>query len=430
MEENNPMPDETIPSNLIAETLVLPNDVREYHIGRELTQLFPDRAVVQCSEYSFDIDEFARDGHCLVTVRPDLYHQFIVSFRGVKFELGQSDRNGWFEVAWQGKIVQVVMVSWHQDGCLNSHYWVIAETDAIVKAFYRAVCEWVSEIRGEVLVFSNGQWQKDENLFRALKNATFDNLTLPPGLKQEIQDDFAQFLSSQEIYERYRIPWKRGVLLIGPPGNGKTHTVKSLLNWLSVPCLYVKSFKARYRTDQQNIQDVFERARQATPCILVMEDLDSLINDGNRSFFLNELDGFAVNTGIILLATTNHPDRLDPALVNRPSRFDRKYHFELPAPPERFAYMRAWDTRLDAELHVSDECLSALVTETEGFSFAYLKELFLSSLMRWISNPTRASMEVVLTEQCAVLREQMHAMNLIPPVETEVETDVEFEMEE
>ena len=73
-----------------------------------------------------------------------------------------------------------------------------------------------------------------------------------------------------------------------------------------------------------------------------------MITDQNRSFFLNQLDGFAHNDGILTLATTNHPDRLDPAIVDRPSRFDRKYHFGLPALRARARTWRMWNGTLDA----------------------------------------------------------------------------------
>ena len=66
---------------------------------------------------------------------------------------------------------------------------------------------------------------------------------------------------------------------------------------------------------------------------MVLEDLDSLINDGNRSFFLNQLDGLENNDGLLVIGTTNHYDRLDPAITKRPSRFDRKlfvYSYNLP----------------------------------------------------------------------------------------------------
>jgi transitional endoplasmic reticulum ATPase len=69
---------------------------------------------------------------------------------------------------------------------------------------------------------------------------------------------------------------------------------------------------------------VFAKAREFSPCIVVLEDLDTLIDESNRSFFLNQLDGLKGNDGLLLLATTNHLDRIDPSLSQRPSRFDRK----------------------------------------------------------------------------------------------------------
>jgi SpoVK/Ycf46/Vps4 family AAA+-type ATPase len=203
----------------------------------------------------------------------------------------------------------------------------------------------------------------------------------------------------------------------------------------------VKGFKSEYATEQENLGAVFERARIATPCFLVLEDLDSMIDDENRSFFLNELDGFESNTGLVVLATTNHPDRLDPAILNRPSRFDRKYYFNLPAVDERRAYIVAWNNagKVDsktgtggdwltgeacphAELRLSEPAIAEVVQQTENFSFAYMKELFLSATMQWMStrgmtlaseaallNATDASMDEIVLEQAALLRAQMTA---------------------
>ena len=75
---------------------------------------------------------------------------------------------------------------------------------------------------------------------------------------------------------------------------------------------------------------VFEKARAEAPCVLVLEDLDSLINDGNRSFFLNQLDGLENNDGLLVIGSTNHYERLDPAITKRPSRFDRKLFVYFP----------------------------------------------------------------------------------------------------
>jgi AAA+ superfamily predicted ATPase len=163
------------------------------------------------------------------------------------------------------------------------------------------------------------------------------------------------------------------------PIASKTHTVKALVNLTKQPCLYVKSFNGYWGTDDDRIRDVFTRSRKTTPSIVVLEDLDSLIDKENRAFFLNELDGFAMNTGVVVIATTNHPEKLDPAILDRPSRFDRKYYFTLPAPPERLAYVVSWNQSLKPELRVTEVSLPKLVEATDGFSFAYLKELFLSS---------------------------------------------------
>ena len=69
---------------------------------------------------------------------------------------------------------------------------------------------------------------------------------------------------------------------------------------------------------------MFIKAREMSPCVVILEDLDSLITDRNRSFFLNQLDGLEGNDGLLVIGTTNHFEKLDPGLSARPSRFDRK----------------------------------------------------------------------------------------------------------
>jgi SpoVK/Ycf46/Vps4 family AAA+-type ATPase len=283
----------------------------------------------------------------------------------------------------------------------------VAEERKIAEDFFQSVCDWSCEVQGEILVFHDGCFEKDKQLFDSIKTTTFENLILPDLLKRQVQNDFQQFFNSREIYERYGIPWKRGALFIGPPGNGKTHTLKALVNQLGRPCLYIRSFKSD-DTEQENMSEVFKRARTMSPCVLVLEDLDSMIDDQNRSFFLNELDGFQTNTGVVVLATTNHPDRLDPSILDRPSRFDRKYYFELPREKERFAYIAKWNQDLQAEMRVSERGASAVVKKTEGFSFAYLKELFVTAMVQWVTSGGFQSMDGVLLSQSEALRKQMN----------------------
>jgi AAA+ superfamily predicted ATPase len=160
---------------------------------------------------------------------------------------------------------------------------------------------------------------------------------------------------------------------------------------------------------------VFTRARRNAPCLVVLEDLDALIEDENRAFLLNELDGFANNDGVVVIASTNHPEKLDPAILDRPSRFDRKYHFTLPELPERLAYIQHWNQALQFEMRLADSEAVAVAEYTRRFSFAFLKELFLSTMMEWIgaqvsgqaSNGVGGGLGEAMLERATLLREQL-----------------------
>lgn len=393
--------------NFIRDALYKPNDYIAYHVGRELAELHPGKTILEGTTWYFDLEAFVRAERCSVIEQKSVFHQVRTEWEGVGRKLRQQVENSWLNVLWKGQLLEVVLISWAEDRCRQRHHWIVADDPKLAEEFFDAVCEWSCEVRGEILVYHDGDFQKDKKLFESIKSTTFDNLILYGSLKQQIQNDFQQFLESREIYERYRIAWKRGAIFIGPPGNGKTHTLKALVNQLGKPCLYVRSFKSEYETEQENMAEVFKRARMKTPCIVVLEDLDSMIDDKNRAFFLNELDGFQSNTGVVVLATTNHPQKLDASILDRPSRFDRKYYFQLPAQAERLAYIAKWNEELQPELRVSDWCAKRVVQRTEGFSFAYLKELFVASMVQWMSSGRNRSMDDVILAQTDLLREQM-----------------------
>ena len=315
---------------------------------------------------------------------------------------------GEFVVEWRGHDIRIFVLR-HATSCGWDHSsWIVGENKEITEKFCCEMLSWDHDIRQEVLVFEDGYWSKDEDLYRAIGGATLDNLVLPPSFKTEIVSDLERFFASKDRYAQYGVPWKRGLLLVGPPGNGKTHAIKALVNHLQKPCLYVKSFRtAAGEEAPRNIRAVFARARSSAPCVLVLEDLDSLIGEDNLSFFLNELDGFAENNGIILVASTNHPERLDVAIVDRPSRFDRKYHFNLPNYEERMAFLSFWDNSFDEAMKVNSDVRERLAQATEGFSYAYLKELIMSSLMKWVDTHGRGpTMGEVMIETCALLQSQ------------------------
>ncbi|MEH2422182.1 MAG: ATP-binding protein [Nostoc sp.] len=392
---------------LITEALNLPNNAISYHISQELAAIYSQKILLEGSDDSFNLEEYADANLCEIQNDSHIHNQVLTGWNGMDNEIYKYTENASFEVTWQAEKLDVLLMSWQQGYCKIRYYWILADSKELAEKFFTAVCDWNAEIRDEVLVFEDGYWNKNPDLFQSIQGANFQNLVLHGNLKEDIQDDLINFFASREIYANYGVPWKRGILFIGSPGNGKTHTVKALINQIQQPCLYVKSFKSEYDTDSENIRKVFKQARQSAPCILVLEDIDSLLSDENRSFFLNELDGFADNQGIVTIATTNHPERLDSAISDRPSRFDRKYHFELPDISERRAYITLWNDKLKIAMRLSDQAIDQMLALTDGFSFAYLKELFLSSMIRWMGAMETGGLEKIMVSQVAILREQM-----------------------
>ena len=393
--------------NFIRDALHKPHDYIAYYVGRELAELHPGKTILEARTGHFDLDAFVRAGKCSVIKEKSVFQHVKTEWEGVGQKLKQHIENAWLNVLWKGQLLDVVLITWAEDCYRRRHNWIIADEQKVAEQFFDAVCEWSCEVRGEILVYQDGIFHKDKQLFDSIRNATFDNLVLPKPLKQQIQNDFQQFFESRALYEQYGIPWRRGAIFIGPPGNGKTHTLKALVNELSKPCLYIRSFKSDYGTEQENIAEVFQRARMTNPCLMVLEDLDSMIGNTNRAFFLNELDGFQANTGVVVLATTNHPGKLDSSILDRPSRFDRKYYFHLPADAERLAYTCKWNEEMQPELRLSESGAAAVVRQTEGFSFAYLKELFVASMVQWMSSGRNSGMDDVILAQTELLRQQM-----------------------
>ncbi|MEL7505717.1 MAG: ATP-binding protein [Cyanobacteria bacterium J06554_1] len=415
---------------LILEALRMSPASIPYYVSQFLAENFPGKVILEGDSYYFELRKYAEEGLCTTqsistielpagyaaTARETVvYNHVMTLWDAKKLKLRYEQKNFCFEVQWQDHTLMVLQLSWPQsyfDDC--RYYWILADTQAVADEFFAAVCQWNSQVREEVLVFEGGFWQKNRDLYASIKSATLENLVLAGTLKEDIYEDAQRFFDSQPLYAEYNVPWKRGLLFIGPPGNGKTHMVKALVNSLGYPCLYIKSFKTRQSSDTDNMRLAFNRVREAAPCIVVIEDLDALVDDENRSFFLNELDGFALNDGVLMIASTNHPERLDIAILERPSRFDRKYHFESPKLADRVAYLQLWNQKLKSEMQLSADDIDAIATSADNFSYAYLKELLLSASMVWVQKRTPGTMATIMVEQLEKLRTQMQSQSSEP----------------
>ena len=149
-----------------------------------------------------------------------------------------------------------------------------------------------------------------------------------------------------------------------------------------IPTLYVRTLTSAYGPEYA-ISAIFGKARQQMPCFLVFEDLDSIVSDNVRSYFLNEVDGLLNNDGILMVGSTNHLERLDPGISKRPSRFDRKYLFPEPDMEQRVQYCEFWRHKLadNEEIEFPVKLNKAIASITKGFSFAYMQEAFVAALL-------------------------------------------------
>ena len=404
---------------LFREVLAAPTSSIAYRAGLALRELFPEHGwIEERASAHFDLEAWAAAHPEEATLRrvEEVHAQISTFWNDTDRRLRHEPQNAWFTLQWRDQRHDIVQVSWYENayGRTTTSFFLLGPDRETVEALSAEVGRWSATLREEILVFEDGCWSKSKRLYREVQqSAGLERLILAPGLEEEIVADVTRFFASEEVYRAQGLPWKRGVLLLGPPGNGKTHMVRALSQVVDVPSLYVRSFKTQYQTDQALMRDVFRRARQVAPCLLVLEDLDNLITEENRSFFLNELDGFAHNRGILAVATTNHPERLDPALLHRPSRFDRKFTFALPDRALRRAYLEAWRQRLPDPQAVDDQRLDGIARVTDDFTFAYLKELTLGATLRCVQDPER-SLSEAMGEVLEVLQREMKAVQAGP----------------
>jgi cell division protease FtsH len=217
-------------------------------------------------------------------------------------------------------------------------------------------------------------------------SVTFKDVAGEDEAKQELQE-VVDFLSHHEKYHSIGARVPRGVLLVGPPGTGKTLLARAVAGEAGVPFYHISAsefVEMFVGVGASRVRDLFEKAKASAPAIVFIDELDAVgrrrgaglgaVND-EREQTLNqllvELDGFDDRHEVILVAATNRPDVLDPALL-RPGRFDRQITVGLPDRRGREGILRIHTQHLQLEETVN---LSLLAASTTGFSGADLANL-------------------------------------------------------
>jgi ATP-dependent 26S proteasome regulatory subunit len=198
-----------------------------------------------------------------------------------------------------------------------------------------------------------------------------------------IRKDFEAFLKREQWFRTRRLPFRRGYLFHGPPGNGKTSVIRAMLNQGKLDGHAIALFCEK--TDDLYLERMFQLAASNAPSLIVLEDIDRAFprmpsevapSSGSPckvslSHLLNCLDGLGTQEGVIVVATANDPTSLDSAILRRPGRFDRVVEFPMPDPGLRATYFRKFIP------HLTEAEVENCADYSEGFSFAQLREVYI-----------------------------------------------------
>ena len=215
---------------------------------------------------------------------------------------------------------------------------------------------------------------------------TFKDVAGLPEEKEELQE-LIDFLKSPKKFTKLGARIPKGVLLVGPPGTGKTLLAKAVAGEANAPFYFISGsdFVELYvGIGASRVRDMFKQAKQNAPCLIFIDEIDAVgrqrgtgIGGGHDereqtlNQLLTEMDGFGANEGIIIIAATNRPDVLDPALL-RPGRFDRQVTVALPEMKAREEILKvhARNKVLSKNVHLDN-----IAKRTVGFSGADLENL-------------------------------------------------------
>ncbi len=237
----------------------------------------------------------------------------------------------------------------------------------------------------------------------------------------ELKELVALPLKRPDLLRQLGLEPPRGVLLVGPPGTGKTLTARALAEDLGVNYIAIAGPEVMgkyYGEAEARLRSLFEKATRSAPCLIFIDEVDSLAPDRSKvegevekrlvAQLLSLMDGFAQTQGVIVLAATNRPDHIDPAL-RRPGRFDREVQFRVPDRDGRLEILRILTRTMPLEATVD---LAAIADLAVGFVGADLKALCqkaaYATLRRSVPSleaPSPATLAITQTDFLAALRE-------------------------
>lgn len=260
-------------------------------------------------------------------------------------------------------------------------YWVLPIVLFIFLGRYMSK-KMMDKAGGNSMMFGMGK-SNAKIYVKSSEGIRFDDVAGEDEAKENLAE-IVEYLHDPSKYKEIGASMPKGVLLVGPPGTGKTMLAKAVAGESNVPFFsmsgseFVEMFVGM---GASKVRDLFKQAKEKAPCIVFIDEIDAIgqkrdgrvMGNDEREQTLNqlltEMDGFEENNGVILLAATNRPESLDPALL-RPGRFDRRVPVELPDLKGREDILKVHAKKVRMDKHVDYQKIARMASGASGAELA------------------------------------------------------------
>ena len=260
-------------------------------------------------------------------------------------------------------------------------YWVLPIVLFIFLGRYMSK-KMMDKAGGNSMMFGMGK-SNAKIYVKSSEGIRFDDVAGEDEAKENLAE-IVEYLHDPSKYREIGASMPKGVLLVGPPGTGKTMLAKAVAGESNVPFFsmsgseFVEMFVGM---GASKVRDLFKQAKEKAPCIVFIDEIDAIgqkrdgrvMGNDEREQTLNqlltEMDGFEENNGVILLAATNRPESLDPALL-RPGRFDRRVPVELPDLKGREDILKVHAKKVRMDKHVNYQKIARMASGASGAELA------------------------------------------------------------
>lgn len=258
--------------------------------------------------------------------------------------------------------------------------------------------EWISYSKKHNF-YKNQKINADCEFLKLSSDLSWNDIILADKTQKIVENNITELFDITGLLRKNNISLKRGVILAGPPGTGKTLICKVLAHQLDVTVLYILPSHIR---DKRDVSRICDMAKDLAPTLLILEDIDYIAEDREERGgwpvidLMNKMDGLEDFTNVITLATTNHVDKVERAIKNRPGRFDRI--IQVPN-PDKECLKRMLD-KFTEDLQLSDDVnINSTVKKCEGMSGAFVKDVVKTSVFNAIREHSLSENDVAILKQ-------------------------------